>query len=99
MRTLLLTIVTLVLAGCGTVPLGTAYAQQGQSVRERDQDILYCKDWAKTQTDTTERTVGSFLAGLTIIGAPFAIASANDRMRELYAQCMSERGYHVDPPT
>lgn len=85
------------LAACGSVPLGTV-SSTTHTTRERDQDILFCKDWAKNQTDTNGRVAASFLLGLTIVGAPFAIMSANDKMRALYGQCMTERGYTWIPP-
>lgn len=94
----LILVACVALAGCGSFPLGHYQGQQGQTRAQADQDVLYCKDWAKTETDTNARVAASFLAGLTIIGAPLAIHSAQERQRELWAQCMTERGYKVDPP-
>jgi hypothetical protein len=62
-------------------------------------NILYCKDRAKTEASTDARVAGSFIAGLTVVGAPIAIAEERRKQREVFAQCMSERGYTVVPPT
>lgn len=98
MRSTVILVACAALAGCGSFPLGTSYPQKGQTQHEVDADILYCKDWSKTATDTDARIAGSFLAGLTIIGAPIAIKSARDRHRELFSECMSARGYKVVGP-
>lgn len=58
--------------------------------------ILTCKDKAATEANTDARVAGSFVAGLTIIGAPIAIAEERRKQREVFAACMTERGYRVD---
>lgn len=93
-----LILVCLGLAGCGSFPLGTAYAQQGQTRAQLDADILFCKDKARTEADTSARQVGNFIAGLTLVGIPVAVADERRVQREIYAQCMTERGYRVVPP-
>jgi hypothetical protein len=99
MRSTVTIIACLALTGCGSFPLGTVYPEKGQTQRELDTDLLFCRDWAKNETNTSTRIAGSFLAGLTIIGTPIAIQSAHDRQRELFAQCMAQRGYRVVAPT
>lgn len=86
------------LAGCGSFPLGTSFPQQGQTRSVMDQDILVCKDHAKDEANTDARVAGSFIAGLTIVGAPIAIAEERRKQREVFAQCMTDRGYRVVPP-
>ncbi len=98
MRTTL-TLSVVLLAGCGSFPLGTSYPQNGQTQAETDSAILVCKDRAKTEANTDARVAASFVAGLTIVGAPIAIAAERSKQREVFAQCMKERGYVVIPPT
>ena len=86
------------LAGCGTYPLGIVHSTSGQADSQRAVDILLCKDEARLGTNTDARVAGSFLAGLTIIGAPIAIAADRARERELFAQCLAAKGYTVEPP-
>jgi predicted small lipoprotein YifL len=86
------------LVGCGSFPLGTVYPIQGQTAPQRDADMLVCKDRAKNEANTDARVAGSFLAGLTIIGAPIAIEAEKAKQREVFAQCLTERGYRVEPP-
>ena len=97
MRSAIVCLSMLALAGCA-YPLGTVHPEQGQTVRERDQDMLYCKDSASTGANSAGAVVGSFLAGLTIIGGPVAISMVRDKERELFANCMAERGYRVEAP-
>lgn len=94
----LILLTVLLLAGCGTFPLGTSYPMNGQTRAETDAAILVCKDRAKNEANTDERVAGSFVAGLTIIGAPIAIAEERRKQREVFAQCMTERGWRVEAP-
>lgn len=98
MKKSLMVITALALTGCGTFPLGTSYPQKGQTQAETDQAILVCKDQAKTEANTDARVAGSFVAGMTIIGAPIAIAEERRKQREVFARCMTERGYRVVAP-
>lgn len=98
MKSISILFVTLLLAGCGSFPLGTVYPLKGQTVQQRDADMLVCKDNAKNEANTDARVAGSFLAGLTIIGAPIAIEAEKSKQREVFALCLSQRGYRVDPP-
>ena len=43
--------------------------------------MLVCKDNAKNEANTAARVAGSFVAGLTIIGAPIAI---EEEKRNIY---------------
>jgi len=95
-KLILLTVV--LLTGCGTFPLGVSYPQQGQTQAQTDQNILVCKDRARDEANTDARVAGSFVAGLTIVGAPIAIAEERRKQREVFAACMTERGYKVVPP-
>lgn len=93
-----LIITTLLLAGCGSFPLGTSYPSQGQTREQTQADVLWCKDQAHTAANTPGRQVGSFLAGVTIIGAPIAYENEKQFQREVFARCMTEKGYRVEPP-
>jgi hypothetical protein len=98
-KTLYTLALALPLAGCGSFPLGTSDPQQSQTRAQIDSDILFCKDKAKTEANTDARQVGSFIAGMTIIGIPLAVESERAKQREIYAACMGERGYRVVPPS
>lgn len=98
-KSISIALAALALTGCGTYPLGTSYPQSGQTRAETDMNILVCKDRAQTEANTDARVAGSFVAGLTIIGAPIAIIEERRKQREVFAQCMTERGYRVDAPT
>lgn len=93
MRTLATTFALLALTGCATVPLGTVAG--GTSLQARDLDIGTCKDQAVTATDTKARIAGSFLMGLTVVGAPVAVHLDRVKERDAFAQCMRARGYHI----
>lgn len=86
------------LSACGSFPLGTSYPQNGQSRDETRQQILVCKDQSEVETNTDARVAGTFLAGLTIVGAPVAIAAGRAKQREIFAQCMTTHGYKVVAP-
>lgn len=91
-------ILTLLLAGCGTFPLGVAYADKGQSREQLHADVLWCKDQAQTAANAPGRQVGSFIAGLTIIGAPVAYENEKQLQRDVYRACMNDKGYRVEMP-
>lgn len=91
-------ILCLFLAGCGTFPLGVSYAEKGQTQQQLHADILWCKDQAKTAADTPGRQVGSFIAGLTIIGAPVAYENEKQLQRDVFKACMTDKGYRVELP-
>lgn len=92
------TLIFFLLAGCGTFPLGTSTALQGQTQQQLQQDILWCKDQAHTAANTPGRQAAYFAAGLTIIGAPAAYENEKALQREVYAKCMTDKGYRVELP-
>ena len=94
----LMLIPVILLAGCGSFQLGYVQGRTDKTVAERDTDMLVCKDRAKNEANTDARVAGSFLAGLTIVGAPVAIAAEREKQREVFKQCMGERGWTVTPP-
>jgi len=98
MKRMFILTAVLLLTGCGTFPLGMVYSMKGQSDQQRETDMLVCKDIAKNEANTTARVAGSFVAGLTIIGAPIAIEEEKRKTREVFATCMENRGYKVTPP-
>lgn len=86
--------VALALTGCGTFQLGTV-AAPSQTVAQRDADMATCRDRAYLEANTSGRSAASFLAGLTIVGAPIAVAEDMRKQREVFGRCMQERGYVV----
>ena len=98
MKKAILAIPVITLVGCGSFPLGMAYAPPGVPKAQLEMDVLVCQDRAKNEANTSERQVGSFLAGMTIIGAPIAIEAEKAKQREVFKQCMENRGYRVEPP-
>lgn len=86
------------ITGCGSFPLGTAYAPPGVTQHQLDFDILSCKDRAHHEANTSERQIGSFLAGMTLVGVPIAIEAEKAKQREIYKQCMEARGYRIELP-
>lgn len=91
-----LIVLPLFLAGCGSYPLGTSYPLQAQTQDQTDLAILVCKEKAKQAIQTPGRLTASFVAGLTIIGAPIAIADARRAEREAFSECMTAKGYRVE---
>jgi hypothetical protein len=98
MKKLSIISVCILLTGCGTFQLGTVYSVKGQSDQQRETDMLVCKDIAKNEANSSARVAGSFVAGLTIIGAPLAIEEEKRKTREVFSDCMTKRGYRVTPP-
>lgn len=88
----------LVLAGCGTFSLGTAFPLQGQTKDQVQLAVLTCQDRAKLEANTAGRQAGSFALGLTIVGAPVAYELEKKKQREVWSECMTEKGYRVVPP-
>ncbi len=85
-------------AGCGSYPLsGGAYPPPGKTSQELQLDVLTCQDRAKNEANTSARQAGAFALGLTIVGAPIAFELEKAKQREVYAACMSARGYRVLP--
>ena len=98
MKRSLIIFAIILLTGCGSFPLGMVYSMRGQSDQQRETDMLVCKDRAKNEANSAARVAGSFVAGLTIIGAPIAIEEEKRKTREVFAECMDGRGYKVTPP-
>jgi Short C-terminal domain len=89
---------TAMCSGCGSFPLGTAFPERNQSKDETRLAVLECQDRAKTEANSDARVAGSFIAGLTIVGAPIAIAEERRKTREVWQDCMLAKGYRVVPP-
>jgi hypothetical protein len=88
----------LFISGCGTFDLGMVYSVGGQSVAQRDNDMAVCKVKAYEAANSKERQVGNFVAGLTIIGTPFAIENEKKLQRKIFKECMEEKRYVVELP-
>ena len=86
------------LTGCGTYSLGRAFPQKGETQDQVRLAVLDCQDKAKNEANTDGRVAASFAAGLTIIGAPIAIAEERRKTREVWQECMKAKGYRVEPP-
>ena len=86
------------LSGCGTYSLGRAFPQNGETQDQVRLAVLDCQDRAKNEANSDGRVAASFVAGLTIIGAPIAIAEERRKTREVWQDCMKAKGYRVEPP-
>ena len=96
----LVVVAALVCAACGTFQLASnVHAPPGRTKDQMQLDILTCKDQARLETDKAENQVKDFLLGLTIIGAPIAYEKDKATQRDVFAKCMADRGYRVDPPS
>jgi uncharacterized lipoprotein YajG len=84
------------LAGCGSYPLGTSHPQQGQAQAQVDQDILVCKDRAAIADGSSERMAQAAIAGVLPGGLPVTIMESRRYQREVFTQCMTARGYRVE---
>ncbi len=88
----------LFLAGCGTFPLaGKITPPSGKGQDQQQLDLLACKDQAHLAANTAGRQAGNFLLGMTIVGAPVAYELDKSKQREVFAACMSQRGYEIAP--
>ena len=97
-RLLPILVLPLFVAACGTFPLsGGTYPPAGKTKDQQQLDLLTCQDQAKLAANTTARQTGAFLLGLTIIGAPVAFELEKAKQREVFADCMTARGYTVMP--
>lgn len=85
------------LTSCGTFVLGTAVPQTSKTANQQQLDNLDCKDKARLAASTTDRQVGAFLLGMTIIGAPVAFEIEKSKQREVFKSCMEGKGYKVIP--
>lgn len=95
-RLALLTI-PLLCTACGTFNLGNVHQQAGKSKEQQQLDTLTCKDQARLAANSSERQAGAFLLGLTIVGAPVAFEMEKSKQREVFTNCMQERGYAITP--
>lgn len=88
----------LALAGCGTFQLAAGvYPPPGRSTQEQQTDVLVCKDQARNEANTAARQAGAFALGFTIVGAPLAYEMEKSKQREVFASCMTARGYRIVP--
>ena len=95
----MITAVSLFLVGCAFQLAGAVYPPPGKSNQEQQVDMLFCKDQAKKEATTVGRQAGWIALGLTIVGVPLAVGLEKQKQREAFAQCMTARGYRVDPVT
>lgn len=94
---LLFTILFLCVA-CGTFSLASkVQAPSGTTKDQMQNDTLFCKDQAKMAANSAERQAGAFLLGATIIGTPVAYEMEKTKQREVFAECMTAKGYTVFP--
>ena len=97
-RLLPILVLPLFVAACGTFPLsGGTYPPAGKTKDQQQLDLLTCQDQAKLAVSTAGRQTGAFLLGMTIIGAPVAFELEKAKQREVFADCMTARGYTVMP--
>ena len=83
---------------CGTYQLaGEIKDPSRRTTQEQQTDVLICKDKAHTSANSTEQQVKGALLSATIVGLPIAYSSEKAKSREVFAECMTERGYAVAP--
>lgn len=98
MSKLLLTLlISASVSGCGTFQLSGGTSQAGKTADQHQLDVLTCQHEGKMAASTGARQTGAFLLGLTIIGTPVAFELDKAKQREVFAQCMTARGYTVAP--
>ena len=98
-RLLPILVLPLVVAACGTFQLASnTFAPAGKTPDQHQMDQLTCKDQASLAVNTAARQAGNFLLGMTIVGLPAAYELDKAKQREVFAQCMTARGYTVVPP-
>lgn len=86
----------LLCAGCGaTYTLGYVEPQAGKTSDQRAVDMLVCKDKAALAVREAGPQVGQFLMGMTIVGLPAAYQVEKGQQREVFAACMTAKGYDV----
>ena len=97
-RLLPILVLPLVVAACGTFPLsGGTSPPAGKTADQHQLDLLTCQHDAKMAVSTAGRQAGNFLLGMTLIGTPVAYELDKAKQREVFAQCMTARGYTVVP--
>ena len=97
-RLLPILVLPFVVTACGTFPLSkNTIAPAGKTADQHQLDTLVCQDQAKLAVSTAGRQAGNFLLGMTIIGTPVAFELDKAKQREVFAQCMTARGYTVVP--
>lgn len=95
---LLVLAAALLLAGCGSFPLaGGVHALAGQSPDRQQLDALICKDQAEVEANSAGRQVGKFFLELTTIGSIVSYQLDKAKHREVFAECLTARGYTVYP--
>jgi hypothetical protein len=97
-KLLLALLVAAAVSGCGTFPLsGGTTPPAGKTADQHQLDILTCQHEGKMAANTGARQTGAFLLGLTIVGTPLAFELEKKKQREVFAECMTARGYTVVP--
>jgi hypothetical protein len=91
-------VLPLLLVACGTYQLaGGIRAPSGTTSNQQQNDILFCKDQAHLEANSGGQQAKAFLMGLTIVGAPIAIEQEKALSREVFARCMTSKGYAIAP--
>lgn len=97
MRKALTLLSVVLLAGCGSFPLGTSFPLQGQTQAQTDLDILVCKDRAYAADTSSDRQVTQTAkAFIPLAGVPMVIDDSKQYQRAVFTQCMTARGYRVE---
>ena len=98
-RTKIIFFLPLFCVACGgTFPLaGGIGAPYGKTADQQQNDILFCKDQARNEANADGQQAKAFLMGLTIVGAPIAIENEKTLQREVFAKCMTAKGYSIAP--
>ena len=87
-------ILALLLGGC-SYHLGHVTAvPAGKTQAEGLADVAVCKERASAAV-TPAKEATYFVAGLTLVGTPAAIADEKQTKRPVWVACMREKGYTV----
>jgi hypothetical protein len=97
-KVLLVLLLAIGIAACGTYSLGNVRPQTNRTADQQQLDTLTCKDQASLAVSSAGHQTADFFLGLTVVGAPVAYANDKARARGVFADCMRARGYVVTLP-
>lgn len=99
MRKIIVVLLALGTAACGTFQLGVAYPPEWKSRDTAQLDMLVCKEEARNAANTSERQAGNFLLGATLVGSAIAYEMEKQKQREVWKSCMEQRSYRIELAT
>ena len=100
MKAVVAALLCISLAACVTYPLSSSLRPTvPKTVDQQGLDVQECEDKAILATKSAADQVTYLLLGLTIIGVPIAWSIEKAKQRQVFADCMTARGYAVTPAT